>query len=390
MNTKNLHQIFKNYIDRFEELNDAEHDETFKWWAASRFRKLMDEALHTDSKEVFVQKLSQIKSEDVVGTIIDGKMQPFAGLVRIASNNNFENADNVKELFQKLFEDDHNDFDQRERKIRDFLEGSEKLRLQYFPKYYTYKQTARSVSGYLFLYDPDHCYMYKAMQAKLFADCVEFYGDWGTGDQINLKEYYRMCDELVAEINNCPELIKTSDSRIALINRYTPPELASDRNRHILAYDIIYCTSVYHLYDGLKFKPITLEEKRRYQERMKRALELLEQYTQAENRYHQLEQARNYYNSILLPKTTVQHLKYGQGHIISRENGNIIVQFSSQETPIKLDFSHTLANRYLKFTDSLDDETAQQYRELFKDASSINDNLFRLKNELEQYRDILE
>ena len=29
MNTKNLHQIFANYIDRFEELNNPEHNETF-------------------------------------------------------------------------------------------------------------------------------------------------------------------------------------------------------------------------------------------------------------------------------------------------------------------------------------------------------------------------
>lgn len=44
MNTKNLHQIFANYIDRFEELNDPEHNETFKWWAAKQFRKQMDAA----------------------------------------------------------------------------------------------------------------------------------------------------------------------------------------------------------------------------------------------------------------------------------------------------------------------------------------------------------
>ena len=37
MNTKNLHQIFANYIDRFEELNNPEHNETFKWWAAVSF-----------------------------------------------------------------------------------------------------------------------------------------------------------------------------------------------------------------------------------------------------------------------------------------------------------------------------------------------------------------
>lgn len=27
-------------------------------------------------------------------------------------------------------------------------------------------------------YDPEHYYLYKALQAKRFADCVEFYDNW--------------------------------------------------------------------------------------------------------------------------------------------------------------------------------------------------------------------
>ena len=96
--------------------------------------------------------------------------------------------------------------------------------------------------------------MYKANEAKLFADCVEYYGDWGTGDQIKLKEYYRMCDELVAEIKNCKELMSTDKSRFDGHFQYIRDDLANDEAKHILAYDIIYCTSVYNLYKGLTFK----------------------------------------------------------------------------------------------------------------------------------------
>ena len=199
MNTKNLHQIFANYIDRFEELNNPEHNETFKWWAAAQFHAVMADALKKSGKE-FTNDLKTIVSKDVVGVIIDGRMQPFRGLVKIAEKNSCESADAVKQLFQNLFQDDCGDLEKREEKIAAFLEDSEKLRLKYFPNYYSYKQTARSVAGYLFLYEPDKYYMYKATEAKRFADDVEYYGDWGSGDQIKLREYYRMCNELVRSV----------------------------------------------------------------------------------------------------------------------------------------------------------------------------------------------
>ena len=100
MNTKNLHQIFANYIDRFEELNDPEHNETFKWWAAKQFRKQMDAAFK-QSGDNFASALDHIKGhkkeERVVETIIDGRMQPFGGLVEISKKNNYESADAVKQ-----------------------------------------------------------------------------------------------------------------------------------------------------------------------------------------------------------------------------------------------------------------------------------------------------
>lgn len=64
MNTKNLHQIFANYIDRFEELNNPEHNETFKWWAAAQFHAVMADALKKSGKE-FTNDLKTIVRRDL-------------------------------------------------------------------------------------------------------------------------------------------------------------------------------------------------------------------------------------------------------------------------------------------------------------------------------------
>lgn len=63
MNTENLQQIFAHYTERFEELNNAECDENFKWRAAKLFRERMDAALTKDGREFAdaLKKLSERK-----------------------------------------------------------------------------------------------------------------------------------------------------------------------------------------------------------------------------------------------------------------------------------------------------------------------------------------
>lgn len=390
MNKKNLQQIFANYIDQFGYLNDKDHDETFKWWAATEFRKRMDKALQSDN-EGFVAVLQEIVKDDVVGTIIDGRMQPFGGLVAIANDNHCKLAGDVKQLFLDLFANDGNNLAEREKKIAAFLQRSEELRLATkYSKYYSYKQTARSVSGYLFLYDPDHHYMYKATQAKLFADCVEFYGDWGSGNQIKLKEYYRMCDELVVEIKNCPTLLATDQSRFHEHPKYSKDNLHSDTQKHILAYDIIYCSTVYDLFKGITFKSITVKEKKLYEERLKKAQEIQANYVQAEKDYQLLEQAVHHYDVILIPATKVRHSLYGTGNIFSRDGTIITVQFTEKNEPVKFDYYSAVSSQYLKFEDSLDEETAKAYRRLFKNHSTICEAVSKYQKALEEYSDILE
>ena len=112
-----------------------------------------------------------------------------------------------------LYSDDGGNVKKQMELIQNFFIQSNELLEKYYPNSHLYKQNSHSVSSYLFLYDPDHHYMYKATQSQAMADCIEFYDDWGTGDNIKLDVYYHMCDEILAEMKNCPELLATNRSR---------------------------------------------------------------------------------------------------------------------------------------------------------------------------------
>lgn len=385
MNTENLQQIFAHYTERFEELNNTECDENFKWRAAKLFRERMDTALAKDGKE-FADALKKIVREKITQTIVDNYTQPFAGLVELA----YKEPETVKEMLLGLFADDGNDLKVREQKISTFFAQSGKLLETYFPGSFRYKQDAHAVSAYLFLYDLDHHYLYKPTQARLFADCVEFYGDWGAGNHIKLDVFYRMCDELVAEIKKCPALLATDQSRFDGRFRGSPEEMAPDKEKHILAFDIIYCSMVYDLFKGITFKPITAKEKKLYEERLKKATELQESYVRAEERYRQLEEAVQHYKEVLVPGTPVQSRMFGEGKVLELETDRIAVQFTSNAEPKKFDFFFAIADQHLKFEDALDEATAKEYRMFLKHHVAIYEAMPKIQKALEEYQDILE
>ena len=131
---------------------------------------------------------------------------------------------------------------------------------------YLFKQNSHSVSSYLFLNDPENHYMYKATQCRDFADCVEYYSDWGSGDNIKLDVFYRMMDEMIEEISNCKELLETDKSRFDGRLNLPGGEIHQDINKHILAFDIIYCFSSYNLYGGINYTKRNMKEKKLYLE----------------------------------------------------------------------------------------------------------------------------
>ena len=69
MNTNHLSQIFTNYIEKFEFINNTEHHENYKWLAAKKFRKLMDAALaagHYEPDDNYIFKATQKTAESIL------------------------------------------------------------------------------------------------------------------------------------------------------------------------------------------------------------------------------------------------------------------------------------------------------------------------------------
>ena len=379
MNKANLQQIFSHYLEKFEYINDKNsNNENYKWFICKKFRKLMDEALASES-ESFASALYKAKA--VTKNLIDSYTQPFSGLVEFAKRE----PETVREMFLNLYSDDGGDIHTQEALIADFFDKSNELLEKYIPGSYRYKQNSHSVSAYLFLYDSDNHYMYKASQSGIFADCIQYYDDWGTGDNIKLDVYYRMCDWLVEQIFECKELLATDASRFEIPES---AEMFEDKKKHLLAFDIIYACSVYDLFDGISFDRPKMKEKNLIIERKLKAQRMLDNYQKALETNDKLNKALLAVESLLLPGTLMVHKMFGTGELVSYSNGVVEVAFQTGNK--KLELAMVLSMGLVKIKDSNIEAKVMQYIPYLKDKNSIKNAFARAEKELDPYREYLE
>lgn len=382
MNKNQMHQIFAHYIDNFELLNDKEHEEYYKWQICAQFKDLMDEALEADPED-FADALYKVKECSV--NIIDSYTQPFYGLVEFARRE----PETVQQMFMDLYSDDGGDVHVQMELIKNFFDQCNELLEKYFPDSYLYKQNSHSVSSYLFLYDPDHHYMYKATQSQVMADCIEFYDDWGTGDNIKLDIYYRMCDEIIAEMKQCPELINTNKSRYDGNLNFKLGKLHEDTELHILLFDIIYCSHVYNLFDGIAFARPKSKEKQLIIEQKNKAKTLLAAYDAAKAEADELDEAFAYLVSVIKEAGTVQHRAYGECEVLSVDPRYLKLKILKTGEEKQLGLSVVIANGIISVVTDGFKEKREQYLPLIKKADSIPRALDYASRALEPYEEYL-
>lgn len=383
MNRNQLHQIFAHYIDNFEMINNKEHEEYYKWQVCATFKELMDDALGADAEE-FADALYRVKvcSEN----IIDSYTQPFYGLVELAR----KEPETVQQMFIDLYSDDNGDVKVQMKLIEDFFDQSNELLAKYYPDSYLYKQNSHSVSSYLFLYDPDHHYMYKATQSQVMADCIEFYDDWGSGDNIKLDVYYRMCDEILAEIKNCPELLTTNRSRYDGGLQLKPGALHADPELHILLFDIIYCSHVYNLFDGITFERPKSKEKQLIVEQKNKAKELLSAYDEAKLAVENLDEALMYFASSMKSAGKVKHKMYGECEVITVDPRYLKIKIVKSGEEKQLGLAVVIANGIIVIDSDEFREKKELYLPLLKKAESVPRSLEYAARALEPYKEYLD
>ena len=381
MNNNHLQQIFANYIKNFDLINNDEHEEYYKWQVCHEFPILMSKALEA-SDEDLPRALYEVKKSTY--NIIDSYTQPMAGLVDFAR----KDAPAVREMLRNLYAPDGGDLKVQMEKIADFFKRSDELLDKLFPGSFLYKQNSHSVSSLLFLNDPDHHYMYKATQSQRFADCVEFYDDWGSGDNIKLDTYYRMCDELVARIKECEPLLDTDASRFDGRLKFKGGALHPDTEKHILAFDLIYCCSVYDLFDGITYTKRNMKEKKLYLAEKEKAEGLKKSYEKAQADMDALEEALRCFVDMMPVGSQVKHPKSSIGTVQSVNENRIIVKFHDKE--VKFGLAVTLANNILSVENPTFAEKVNEYKPILKRAGNIPMLLESASKALKPYEEYLE
>ena len=317
--------------------------------------------------------------------LIDNYTQPFHGLVKFAEHE----PDTVREMFIALYSDDNGDIEIRKKKVSDFLRRSHELRDKYYPDSYLYKDDMHSVTGYLFLYDPDHNYIYKATHALAFADCVEFYDDWGWGDSVKLDVYYRMCDQLVEAAKSDAYLMAADERRFTDCWGQKPESLHPDLEKHILAFDLIYCCSTYDLFDGISFVRPKTSERQLMQERKEKAKELYDKMVEARAEMQRFAEAKDYVDSVYTAGVCLNHRKYGKGTIVDREGDNILVDFPEAGRK-KLGTRQSVAIGVISIDSEDYAEKIKEYASILKREDSIKTRLSYSEKQFQPYAEYLD
>ena len=321
MNKEHLRQVIERYTENFDHINDKDHDEIFKWKAIQKFREVW---FSDDYDSSFAELFKAAKSECSV-LIDNSHVSPTNGIIKLAE----ERPEEVEYLFREvLLHDDGGNINVRQDNMEAFLHEIEKLRQEVFPENWKYKQERHAVSCYLFFVNPEENYIYRYSDAEEFAKHMEFGMDIGSGDSFKLETYYKMCDEIVAELKEHEDLLQ---KHFALID--SDKSYYRDESLHLLAFDLMYCARSYNFYDGITYRPkkvvvqnSKLEQIREQENQAKR-----EQIESINRQIRDLELSLEKVAVISLLGVKVTQNKYGSGTIIMQDKNKIKVQFESCE-----------------------------------------------------------
>lgn len=149
MNKEHLEQILQHYLGKFEYMNVSPSTEWYKWKIAKDFPVAMDRALESPV-DAFPAALLDVKK--LTENLIDSYTQPFYGLCEFAKHE----PEEVCSMFRDLYAGDGADMVAKSDKMEIFMKRSMALLEKYSPESFLYKTDLHAVTGFLFLYDPDH------------------------------------------------------------------------------------------------------------------------------------------------------------------------------------------------------------------------------------------
>lgn len=364
MNSEKFAVVINNYIERFEQIHQK-HRETYKWPVIHYFQSKWD--LESDNLSKMIKE-SFSKDVNLIGSM---HSWPIGGLVKICEKS-IEHQEYVREAFKKLLSYDKDSVNDRRRCIDRFVTDINNMLLE-LGLDGAYMQNYKDALMYIAFVYPEENYMLKISYAHTFADYMEYGDDIGWGSTFNMTAYYRLCDQIVEELDKYPEFIELFDKALIKEAENTNVEKVDadtyvnmPGKMRIIAYDVMYSAWLNKLYDGLD-KPIP-RHKAKNKTNIK-AAEMAALNSEITELEQKVEIQQDELDTIGYPDALgllVNHKKYGAGLITEYTGRTIHVVFSKKE--VEMQFPEAFAQGFLT---SIDEEFMTQCKDIFERKTSI-------------------
>ena len=198
-----------------------------------------------------------------------------------------------------------------------------------------------------------------------------------------------MCDEVVARIKESPALLRTDESRFDTRVFRNADQFHPDLEKHILCFDLIYCSTVYGLFHGISFQSIPTKERKLFAEKVQKAQTLKDAAIRAREQERTLHDLLNAVQNTLVPGTSVTHKTFGSGTVVKSEAGCLVIDFAKRGTKT-LGIASALGGGYLQTGQADFDSFVQQNKSLLLDAANIPRRLQEAERQLIPYTEYLD
>ena len=342
MNYELLQKLIDSYIEKYSLMNNQEHHEIYKWTAVSNFQKYWDIDAENFGK-MFKKALSE--SENLVD---DNVMQPGRGIDFLCKQGD-EWMERVRDAFRDLLAIDNSDYSRRQKKINTFVDVINGMLEEAGSEEWKYRQNPKAVIMYLSFIEPDDNYMFREGEVKAFANYVRYTGKIGSGKSFSLKSYYKMCEEIVARLQDESDLMEIVAGELEKEAGRTDDNAVTDIDgeNHILAFDLIYCAQYYDFYE----EQLVTTKKRpasalKSDEKEQQAALLRQKISGIQETLDIAAEKRTQLTLPNLSGQQVVHKKYGTGQVTAQEGHYLTVQFG--ETTKKFTLPDALIKGFLQ------------------------------------------
>ena len=188
------------------------------------------------------------------------------------------------------------------------------------------------------------------------------------------------------DVKECPELLNTNKRRYDGGVQLKPGALHADPELHILLFDIIYCSHVYNLFDGMTFERPKSKEKQLIVEQKNKAKSLLTAYDDAKLAVDNLDEALMYFASSIKDVGIVKHKMYGDCEVIAVGPRYLKIRIVKSGEEKQLGLAIVIANGIISLDNDEFKEKKDQYLPLLKKADSVPRTLEYVARALEPYK----